>query len=106
MEVYATLKFALSITLCLFRLFLVTAGMPSKGSSYTLNGSVPGRGISGLASRLAFPLFYIRFHRIGAFFVVLFLLASRCRPKPLALHGFPCRVASYLESCKVSSKAF
>ena len=34
--------------LCLFRLFLLTAGTPSMGSSYTLNCSVPGRGISGL----------------------------------------------------------
>ena len=36
--------------------------MPSKGSSYTFNCCVPGRGYFGAASLLAFPLFHIMFH--------------------------------------------
>ena len=46
---------------CLF-LSKLTAGVPLKGSSYTLTCAVPGRGYFGAASRLAFPLFYIMFH--------------------------------------------
>ena len=55
MKVYGILKFALSITFCLFRLFLLTAGIPSKGSSFTLKCSVPGRCISGLLRGWLFP---------------------------------------------------
>ena len=58
---------------CLFLLKL-TAGMPSKGSSYTLNCSVPGRGISGLLRGWLFPFSISCF--IGAFFVVLFVLGA------------------------------
>lgn len=76
MEVYATFKFALSITLCLFRLFLLTAGMPSKGSSYTLNCSVPGRGISGLLRGWLFPFSISGLIWLALFFVVLFVLGA------------------------------
>ena len=53
----------------------LTAGMPSKGSSHTLNCSVPGRGISGLLRGWLFPFFNTML--IGAFFVVLFILGAR-----------------------------
>lgn len=64
------------VNLCLFRLFLLTAGMPSKGSSIYPKLLCPCTGYFGAASRLAFPLFYIRFHLIGAFSVVLFVLSA------------------------------
>lgn len=82
--------------------------MLSKGSSYTLNCSVPGRGISVLLLGWLFPFSISCF--ISTFFVVVFCCflrpcarnlviifahtnslgkgkASRCTPKPLALHG-------------------
>ena len=48
--------------------------MPSKGSSYTLNCSVPGQGISGLLCGWLFPFSISCF--IGAYYVVLFVLGA------------------------------
>ena len=64
--------------LCLFRLFLLTAGTPSMGSSYTLNCSVPGRGISGLLRSWLFPFLH-HFHLIGAFLIVPSVLGTPCK---------------------------
>ena len=88
MGICASLKFVLSITLCLFRSFLLTAGMRSKGSSYTLNCSVPGRGISGLLRGWLFP-FSTCFN--GAFFVVRFVLGA---PVQETSFGFSPEVSS------------
>ena len=122
-----------SITLFVSLVFL-TAGTPSMGPSYILNCSVPGRGISGQLCGWLFPFLYQVssgwrfFHRPFCFrppvqknsfwfspgrsllFCSVVQLergkASRCRPESLALHAFPCCVALYLESCKVSNRAF
>ena len=77
MEVCATLKFALSVTLCLFHLFLLTACMPSKGSSYTLYCSVP-EGYFGAALRLAFPLFLYQVSADWHFFRCPFCFRRPC----------------------------
>ena len=78
MEVYSILKFALSITFCLFRLFLLTAGMPSKGSFYTLNCSVPGRCISGLLRGWLSPFL----HQVSSYW--RFFRCPFCSRRPCA----------------------
>ena len=72
----------LCVCFACFFLSKLTAGTPSKESSYTLNCSVRGRGISGLLRGWLFP-FSISFF-ISAFFVVLFCF-RRLRARNLIL---------------------
>ena len=53
-----------------------TAGMPTMGFSYTLNCSVPGRGISGLLRGWLFPFLPFRW-------LVLLFSFFICKPRPV-----------------------